>query len=108
MRTAIRRILVFLAPVVLSSTVNAEESPFGADWPPGPGSMEAGGLCSACHSLALVKQQGLTRESWNETLTWMQEEQGMPELDPAMRELILDYLSKNFNPESHQQRSAAP
>lgn len=73
------------------------------DWdglPPGPGREEVFYSCQACHSLAIVKQQGLSLESWEETLVWMVEEQGMPELDPGEQKLILDYLSRNYGPSS--------
>ena len=64
--------------------------------PPGPGREEVFYACAACHSLAIVKQQGLSRDSWDESLDWMVEEQGMEELDPEERELILGYLSEVF------------
>ncbi|MDX1575677.1 MAG: hypothetical protein R3285_05760, partial [Kiloniellales bacterium] len=48
--------------------------------PPGPGQEEVYYTCQPCHSLKIVVQQGLTRDSWEETLVWMVEEQGMPEL----------------------------
>ena len=64
--------------------------------PAGPGREEVYYTCNACHSLALVKQQGLSRARWDETLKWMAEEQGMAELEPAERSLILDYLSTVF------------
>jgi len=69
---------------------------FGPDWPPGPGQAETGTLCNSCHSLAIVKQQQLSRSTWDKLLVWMVEEQGMPEQQPERRELILDYLSTHF------------
>lgn len=33
-------------------------------------------VCSACHSLHMVTQKGLSRQRWDETLDWMIEEQG--------------------------------
>lgn len=80
-----------------AATTIDEDDEFGADWPLGPGREDTGYLCGACHSLAIVKQQGLKREDWDELLDWMVEEQGMDELEAADRELILDYLAKNFN-----------
>lgn len=67
--------------------------------PPGDGQRETFLYCSACHSTQIIAQQGLTREGWDETLTWMVEEQGMPELDPELRKIILDYLAEQFSPE---------
>jgi len=65
--------------------------------PPGKGRDEVYSYCAACHSAKLVAQQGLTRESWDETLEWMVEEQGMAEIEDEMRVLILDYLSEQLN-----------
>ena len=67
--------------------------------PPGEGQLETFAICTACHSARIILQQGLTREVWDETLVWMTEEQGMPELNPQMRDRILDYLAKYFPPE---------
>ncbi len=73
------------------------------DWqglPPGPGREEVFYTCKACHSLMLVKQQGMNRENWDETLEWMVEEQGMEEIDDrAMRDRILDYLALHYGSE---------
>ncbi|MCR9982563.1 c-type cytochrome [Vibrio diabolicus] len=53
-------------------------------------------VCSACHSLHMVTQQGLSRQRWDETLDWMIEEQGMDELPGNDREAILKYLSTYY------------
>lgn len=88
-----------LSPWARNRVVNYLATHFGedaGDWdglPPGPGREEVYYNCQACHSLAIVKQQGLARKSWADTLDWMVEEQGMPEIDAAERTLILDYLS---------------
>lgn len=65
--------------------------------PPGPGREDVFYRCKACHSLMIVKQQGLDRAAWDESLEWMVEEQGMTPIDDAAtRERVLDYLSKHF------------
>lgn len=84
------------ASATAAATID-EDDEFGPDWPLGPGRDDTGYLCNACHSLAIVKQQGLKRSDWDELLDWMVEEQGMDELEAADREIILDYLGKNFN-----------
>lgn len=61
--------------------------------PPGPGREEVFYTCSACHSIRMVTQQRLRRDVWDETLTWMVEEQEMPELEADERQVILDYLA---------------
>jgi hypothetical protein len=73
-----------------------EESP--DDLPQGKGRDEAFYGCTACHGFALVRQQGLSRERWDETIDYMSTRHNMPELDPADRVLILDYLAANFPP----------
>lgn len=91
-----------LSPGARTRVINYLATHFGEDeedWdglPPGAGREEVYYTCQACHSLAIVKQQGLSRESWDETLAWMVEEQGMPELETAERDLILDYLSSRY------------
>jgi hypothetical protein len=54
--------------------------------------------CNACHSFRLVAQQRLPRTRWDQLLDWMVEEQGMVELAPEDRALILDYLELAFGP----------
>ena len=76
---------------------NGPADPFGPDWPEGPGRDLTGHTCNACHSLAIVKQQGLSRESWEEVMDWMTEEQGLPALSEPDRTVIVDYLSMHFN-----------
>ena len=81
---------------LVETTTDEEEDEFGPDWPQGPGREDVGYFCAACHSLAIVKQQGLSRAGWDELFDWMIEDQGMPELESAERELYLDYLAANF------------
>lgn len=72
----------------------------GGGLPEGKGREEVIYNCSGCHSIQTVAQQKLDREAWDETLVWMVEEQGMAELAPDKRRLILDYLSAHVGPES--------
>ena len=63
------------------------------------GRNETFAICSACLSMRLVAQQGLTRDDWEETLEWMTEDQGMAELPADMHNQILDYLAWAFPPD---------
>lgn len=72
------------------------EDPLDSLPPGGEGREIVGTLCAACHSLQLVRQQGMSRHRWDQTLVWMVEKQGMPELDPEERTLVLDYLAEHF------------
>lgn len=65
--------------------------------PEGEGRDETYGMCSGCHSIKLVVQQGLPRDRWDYLLDWMVEEQGMPELDDETRKIVLDYLDAHLN-----------
>ena len=53
--------------------------------------------CTYCHSAALVMQQRLSRERWDERVDWMIAERGMPEPDAGDRKAILDYLAEHFS-----------
>jgi Spy/CpxP family protein refolding chaperone len=65
--------------------------------PEGEGRDEVFALCSGCHSVRLVVQQGLTEKAWDKMLDWMVEEQGMAEMDEETRRVVLDYLSEHLN-----------
>ncbi|NNE05647.1 MAG: hypothetical protein HKO64_11210 [Xanthomonadales bacterium] len=51
--------------------------------------------CSACHSLALVAQNRMSRDNWRETILWMQQKQGLWDLGDA-EPIILEYLERNY------------
>jgi hypothetical protein len=66
--------------------------------PEGPYRDEVFHLCTGCHSSRLIRNQALSRERWDETLTWMSERHGMPELQGKEREQVLDYLAAHLGP----------
>lgn len=55
--------------------------------------------CSACHSMAIIKQQRLSDARWDYLWDWMVEEQGMFEPDMETKEVILSYLTTHFSSE---------
>ena len=67
-------------------------------YPEGPGRDDAFYACAGCHAFRLVANQGLSRERWNETISYMTERHGMPKLEGKDRELILNYLAKTYPP----------
>lgn len=71
-----------------------EESP--QDLPPGPGREETFYACTPCHNFKLVAAQGMSRERWDGTVTYMTERHGMPPIEGKDRKLILDYLATHF------------
>ena len=74
---------------------SASDDDFGG-LPEGEGREAVFVICSGCHSIRLVVQQGLSRDSWQESLEWMVEEQGMPEMDAETHALVLDYLAEHL------------
>lgn len=95
-------LLFFALLIAFSNTLFAQdtdEDPDMALLPMGEGREEVFYLCSACHSIRTVVQQKLSRNVWDETLEYMVEEHGMPELDEEDHKLILDYLATHVSPE---------
>lgn len=72
--------------------------------PPGEGRDEVFGYCSACHSIRLVTQQGLTRADWGEVLVYMVEDHEMAELEPEDEKLVLDYLARFYGRDRRAQK----
>ncbi|MEP3277426.1 MAG: hypothetical protein ABJN26_28410 [Stappiaceae bacterium] len=91
------------APLVIASPAhsNDEEDELAQmGLPEDIGREEVEIYCSACHSLKLVAQQGLSSEDWDETITWMVEEQAMDPLEKEDHKLVLDYLAKHLSVEA--------
>lgn len=76
--------------------------------PDGPGRDEVFYLCTGCHSSRLVRNQAMSRDRWDETLTWMTERHGMAELEGGERALALDYLTAQFGPAKDSGPSRSP
>ncbi|HYD08117.1 MAG TPA: hypothetical protein VEC60_20450 [Reyranella sp.] len=68
------------------------------DMPEGKGREVTFYTCTACHGVALIKAQGLTRDLWDNTFDTMLEKHRMPPVKAAERAEILDYLSEQFPP----------
>jgi hypothetical protein len=68
------------------------------DLPEGKGREVTFYTCTACHGVALIKAQGLTRELWEHSFDLMLERHRMPPVKPGERAEILDYLAEQFPP----------
>jgi hypothetical protein len=66
--------------------------------PEGPGRDETFYGCTACHGTAIIRQQGMSRERWDETMRVMTEKHGMVDYEGELRDTILDYLVQHFPP----------
>ncbi len=64
--------------------------------------------CEACHSLKLVTSQRADRRTWLDTIRWMQETQNLWSFTAETEILIIDYLAKNYAPDSKQRRASLP
>ena len=84
--------------VTLAGAAAQEVAEEPTAFPDGPYRDEVFYLCTACHSSRLVRNQALSRERWDATLTWMSERHGMAELEGVERERVLDYLTASFGP----------
>ena len=70
------------------------------EFPAGPGRDDTFYACTACHNFNLVAQQGLTREQWDDSLTWMTSRHKMPDITGKDRDVILAYLSATYPPKA--------
>ena len=100
-RPALRRLLAGLALGAGLALPASASDEFGPHWPKGETAEEVGYFCSACHSVAIIAQQGLDRKRWDDVLQWMIEDHGMAELDEETYTRFLDFLAESF-PESSQ------
>jgi hypothetical protein len=89
-----------VAPAVAQAPAFTPRDERMEELPDYPGREETFGLCSACHAYRLVSNQGMTRELWDDTLTFMTQRHRMPDLQGADRDLILDYLTKAHPPKA--------
>jgi Quinohemoprotein amine dehydrogenase A, alpha subunit, haem binding len=93
MNTIRKRMAVFLLAggLVLGSALTAFAEDESA-LPQGPHRVVVEETCTACHSAAIILQNRMSRKRWDETITWMQNEQGLMDLSAQVRKQILDYL----------------
>ena len=87
-------LVLFGVVMLLASNLVAQEEINYQGLNPGVGIELVLGNCTVCHSADIILQNHMSRKAWDKTLTWMQKEQGMWELDKPDRKIILDYLSK--------------
>ena len=93
--------VAILGALLLAAPALAEDDA-AAGLPDAKGRDETVTFCGACHSMSIVRQQGMTRPRWDETLDWMVERHAMPKLEGEDRELILDYLALAFPPKKRE------
>lgn len=110
-RTAVCRALAALAAALLlccAAAVQAQAQEEEEILPEGAGRDVVAVICSGCHSLRLVAQQGMSERRWEKTLKWMVEEQGMVELDDETRKTVLGYLAAELGEGRARPGAASP
>ncbi len=93
-----RRLLLAALLLATPAAAQTEETP--DVFPQGAHRDETFYFCVACHGATLVTRQGMSRERWDDTLTWMSEKHAMPVLEGEDRKQILDYLATAFPPKT--------
>ena len=78
------------------------------DLPDGKGREITFYTCTACHGVALIKAQGMTRDLWDSTIDLMLEKHRMPPVKAEERSEILDYLAEQFPPRRRGRGSDNP
>lgn len=61
--------------------------------------------CTECHSAQLITQNSGSRAVWQSRITWMQDTQGLRQLDPEEEDVILTYLSAQYGPRKSARRA---
>lgn len=64
--------------------------------------------CGGCHSYQLVTAQRADRQTWLDTIRWMQATQNLWELAPATERTLLDYLTASYPPRPERRRAPIP
>lgn len=64
--------------------------------------------CGGCHSHKIVTAQRADRQTWLDIIRWMQATQNLWQFDTATESGILDYLAKNYPPQSNRRRAPIP
>jgi len=61
--------------------------------------------CTECHSALIITQNSGNREVWKSRIIWMQETQGLQELEIAAENSILVYLADNYGQKASTRRA---
>ncbi|MEX0964865.1 MAG: hypothetical protein WDZ52_12570 [Pseudohongiellaceae bacterium] len=64
--------------------------------------------CTECHSSQIIVQNSGNREVWKSRIEWMQDSQGLGELEAEVEATILDYLATNYGQKATSRRAALP
>ncbi|MBM86811.1 MAG: hypothetical protein CMQ41_00370 [Gammaproteobacteria bacterium] len=69
------------------------------------GWLEVQANCTECHSTQLIIQNSGNKAVWESRIRWMQEAQGMHNLNIVLEEKILNYLVENYGQKEASRRA---
>lgn len=64
--------------------------------------------CTECHSTLLITQNSGSKAVWESRIRWMQETQGLQQLEESLEESILNYLAQNYGQKESSRRASLP
>ena len=62
--------------------------------------------CTECHSTLLITQNSGSKAVWESRIRWMQETQGLQQLEDSLEESILNYLTQNYGQKESSRRAS--
>lgn len=107
----IKAAITILAPLLTSLFLLQSHAQSGGS---ASGLVEAEGwetvqaTCTECHSAQLITQNSGSRAVWKSRITWMQDSQGLRQLEAAEESVILSYLETNYGPKESSRRAGIP
>lgn len=93
-----------LAIVLLALAAQVESSGLA----PGEGRDVVWAACTSCHTAEIIVASHMSRKTWDTTISWMEETQGLPPLEPDIRTVILDYLEATQGLDEDQDGGSSP
>ena len=64
--------------------------------------------CTECHSAQLITQNSGSCAVWKSRITWMQDSQGLRQLQSSEEDIILSYLEEQYGPKEASRRAGLP
>lgn len=107
-RTVLLGVALLVGAVAPAVAQPAAEGETEEVLPTGEGRAETFGYCVACHSSAIIRRSGFSRERWDGLMDWMSEKHGMAPLEGELRARIVDYLAAAFPPRGVPRRAENP
>ena len=95
-----------IAMLLLASPVFAQETDAESGLIVADGWESVRGVCLQCHSAQLITQNSGSAAVWKSRITWMQETQGLQQLDVEVEASILTYLGENYGPRQASRRTS--